>query len=223
LTDDASIVDGHAAARRLPARGATPGPELRAVVDALRDLIDQVVRTEAPVEDLIALAGELQLCAERLRPHTPKWEPSVPAAILSTDDPHVYFPFSPQIGEYNPLAPPVLVQVDGTEVRGSGTLGAAFEGPPGCVHGGIIASLFDEILGVANIASGNAAMTGTLTIRYRAPTPLEAELTLSARTTARDGRKVYAAGEIRAGDLLCAEAEGIFVEVNPRRFLKPGD
>ncbi len=47
-----------------------------------------------------------------------------------------------------------------------------YEGPPTCVHGGVIAELFDELLGISNILAGPGAMTGTLTIRYRRPTPL---------------------------------------------------
>jgi acyl-coenzyme A thioesterase PaaI-like protein len=95
---------------------------------------------------------------------------------------------------------------------------AAYEGPPGCVHGGVIAGLFDELLGVANIASGHGAMTGTLTIVYRSPTPLYSDLTLEGHTTGASGRKVFASGTIHAGDRLCAEADGIFISVPHERF-----
>ena len=37
---------------------------------------------------------------------------------------------------------------------------AAYEGPPGYVHGGWVALTFDEILGMTNIASGHPGMTG---------------------------------------------------------------
>jgi acyl-coenzyme A thioesterase PaaI-like protein len=214
------IVDGHGAGRIEPDRGAAPSPELKACVDALRELIDNVVRTEASTDELGEIADALGALAARLRERTPEWAPSVPATIASTRNPHVYFPFSPQIGQYNPLAPPVeLVVADDATVTGRAHLGAAYEGPPGCVHGGMIASIFDELLGVANISTRNPAMTGTLTIRYRSPTPLQTDLELAARTTGRDGRKIYASGEITAGGRLCAEAEGIFVEVNPMRFV----
>ena len=79
------------------------------------------------------------------------------------------------IGRYNPLAPPVRSRsIDGA-VHGTANLDAAYEGPPGCVHGGVIASMFDELLGVANISAGVGAMTGTLTIKYRSPTPLQTD------------------------------------------------
>ena len=96
------------------------------------------------------------------------------------------------IGLYNPLAPPVLLR--GRRPRGHAApprSASAYEGPPGCVHGGVIAALFDELLGVANITSGVGAMTGTLTIKYRSPTPLHTPLDFAARTTSIDGRKVF--------------------------------
>ena len=86
------------------------------------------------------------------------------------------------------------------------------------MHGGIIASLFDEILGVANITADVGAMTGTLTIKYRSPTPLKTDLTLRAHVVGVEGRKVRTEGTIHAGDRLCAECEGIFIIVNHETF-----
>jgi len=62
-------------------------------------------------------------------------------------------------------------------------------------------------------------MTGTLTIRYRSPTPLYSELRLVGRTDRIDGRKVFTRGTLHAGDRLCVEAEGIFVLVDRQRFV----
>ena len=87
------------------------------------------------------------------------------------------------------------------------------------MHGGIIAGIFDEILGIANIAAGVGAMTGTLTIVYRSPTPLYAELRLEAHTDRIDGRKVHTVGTLHAGDRLCAEANGLFILVEPDRVV----
>ena len=69
------------------------------------------------------------------------------------------------IGFANPVAPPVDVwAVTGEggqrEIRGRVTFGYQYEGPPTCVHGGVIAELFDELLGLANIIVGQAGMTG---------------------------------------------------------------
>ena len=61
-------------------------------------------------------------------------------------------------------------------VEGRITFTAPYEGAPGCVHGGFIASAFDEVLGVAQSASGQPGMTANLTVDYRSPTPLLHEL-----------------------------------------------
>jgi acyl-coenzyme A thioesterase PaaI-like protein len=133
--------------------------------------------------------------------------------------PQEFFPTSPVIGFANPVAPPVVVEgVDG-ELHGTAFFDFQYEGPPTCVHGGVIAMVFDEMLGAANILAGSPGMTGTLTIRYRKPTPLRTPLRLEARFLGRDGRKIRTWGAIYHDDVMTAEAEGIFIELIPQRFL----
>lgn len=138
--------------------------------------------------------------------------------------PQDHFPTSPMIGFANPISPPVEVWAvhgeDGQrEIRGRVTFDYPFEGPPTCVHGGVIAELFDELLGLSNILAGKGAMTGTLTVRYRRPTPLLAPLEVAARHTGQDGRKVRAWGGIYHDGELTAEAEGVFILVDFGRML----
>ena len=138
--------------------------------------------------------------------------------------PQDHFPTSPMIGFANPISPPVEVWAvhgeDGQrEIRGRVTFDYPFEGPPTCVHGGVIAELFDELLGLSNILAGKGAMTGTLTVRYRRPTPLLAPLEVAARHTGQEGRKVYAWGGIYHEGELTAEAEGVFILVDFGRML----
>ena len=127
-----------------------------------------------------------------------------------------HFDYSPLIGRSNPLAPPVVMHADpdGT-VRGRVTFGSAYEGPPGCVHGGLVAAAFDEVLGYAQIFSGRPGMTGKLEVFYRAPTPLHRELRFTARVDRREGRKVFVQCQLHAGDQLCAEATGLFISMRP--------
>jgi acyl-coenzyme A thioesterase PaaI-like protein len=133
--------------------------------------------------------------------------------------PQDFFPTSPVIGFANPVAPPVVVEAVDGELRGTAYFDYQYEGPPTCVHGGVIAMVFDEMLGAANILSGNPGMTGTLTIRYRKPTPLLSPLRLEAKFVRREGRKIFTTGTIHHGDDLTAEAEGIFIEMLPQRFM----
>ncbi len=115
--------------------------------------------------------------------------------------PQDYFPTSPMIGYGNPIAPPADVWAgvgeDGRpEIRGRVTFDYPYEGPPTCVHGGVMAELFDELLGSACILAETPGMTGTLTVRYRRPTPLLVPLDLVARLTGVEGRKIFAWGGI---------------------------
>jgi len=213
VTTPEPIVDGHG-----PDATHPPGPAHERLAEAIRRVTNQLVLTAATPEQLTEAAERIEAVADALAPVTPPWTLSVPA-FVSSREPHGYFPFSPQIGLFNPLAPPMRVWLDDDDVvHGAVNLDAAYEGPPGCVHGGIIASLFDEILGVANITAGVGAMTGTLTIKYRSPTPLLTDLTITARHLEVDGRKVRTVGSIHAGERLCAECEGIFVIVDQQRW-----
>ena len=120
-------------------------------------------------------------------------------------------------GNINPIAPPLLpqAQTDGS-IRAELTLGHEYHGPPGCVHGGVVAMIADEMLGIANAVAGIPAMTVELDVRYHSPTPLGEPLVFTSRQTRRDGRKIWTEAELRAGDRLCASATGLFVI--PRRM-----
>jgi acyl-CoA thioesterase FadM len=61
-------------------------------------------------------------------------------------------------------------------------------------------------------------MTGTLIVRYRRPTPLHTELRFEAEYLRHEGRKLFTESRVFAGDVLCAEAEGIFVSIDRQRF-----
>ncbi len=129
---------------------------------------------------------------------------------------------SPVMGSINPLAMPLTITVIGegasAAVEGRVTFSNAYEGAPGCVHGGFVASTFDEVLGVAQSASGNPGMTVNLTVDYRSPTPIKRELVFRGWCEKVEGRKIFTRGTVHAGDTLCAEATGLFVSMRPELF-----
>ncbi|NQV96594.1 MAG: PaaI family thioesterase, partial [Acidimicrobiaceae bacterium] len=132
---------------------------------------------------------------------------------------------SPIIGGINPLSVPMHMEIEGdgsrdSTVVGSATFPAAYEGPPGCVHGGFIAAYFDEVLGMAQSLGGNPGMTVNLTIDYRAPTPLNQPVVFRGRVASIDGRKISVAGTLHHGETLCAEAKGLFVSMRPEVFTR---
>lgn len=119
---------------------------------------------------------------------------------------------NPVTGNRNPVAPPLesVVFPNGV-VRADLVLGTEYQGPPGCVHGGIVALIFDELLGLANAAAKTVAMTVDLRITYNSPTPLNTPLRFEARQERRDGRKIWTTGSVSNGKAVCATAEGMFV------------
>lgn len=134
-------------------------------------------------------------------------------------------PFSPVIGEANPIAPPLVVRPDPEgvvigerAVVGEVTMRPIHEGPPGAIHGGWVASLLDQLLGHANAVSGVGGMTIELTVRYLRRTPYDVPLHLRARTDGVDGRRVRASGEIVADGIVTAEATGLFLQPTAERI-----
>jgi acyl-coenzyme A thioesterase PaaI-like protein len=163
-------------------------------------------------EQLLGIAQVLEDSA----PATPRVRTLLNLAGRDGNFRHI-LPTSPIIGFANPIAPPVEVWTvageDGNpEIRGRVTYNHLYEGPPNCVHGGVVAELFDELMGIAIVVAEKPAMTGTLTVRYRKPTPLLVPLDLVGRFVSSDGRKVHAWSAIYHEGVLVAEAEGLFIE-----------
>ena len=116
------------------------------------------------------------------------------------------------IGIRNPIAPPLKIERDAEGgVFTDFHLGAAYEGPPGHVHGGISALVLDHVLGEVAANEETPRFTGTITLRYLRPTRL-GELHAEARITRTDGFKAYAAGHLADDEGITVEAEGIFIQ-----------
>jgi acyl-coenzyme A thioesterase PaaI-like protein len=209
------------AAPGLPDSPAFATPERAELAGAIRQLIDAAMSIEdVDAETLRDVATQVDTLTVRLgrgRDFGPGYRPR------SHGD---YLPRSPIVGEASPLSPRLdWEHVDG-RVEAHGMFGAAYEGPPGFVHGGWIACAFDEVLGIANIAAGNPGMTARLTVHYRRPTPLFRELHFRAWVDRVEGRRIISRAEVYDGDVLTAEADGIFVQPRPElaeKYFGPRD
>ncbi len=186
---------------------------------AMRRVIDHLVQVAAPEADLAAAADALERYADRLAKYPVSRTYEGFAETANAGDTHAFFDHSPLIGMANPLAPPIRLAVIGDRVEGHATFGVPYEGPPGHVHGGFLAAAFDEVLGMAQSLTGNPGMTGTLTIRYRKPTPLLKELVFDARVERVEGRKILTHGRVACDGVVTAEADGIFIAVGQERFM----
>jgi len=106
-----------------------------------------------------------------------------------------------------------LVAVDGTVVCLT-TIPATFEGHPGYLHGGIIATLLDEAMSKAVRAGGWTAMTRHMEVDYLRPVPSRTPLRIEGRVIRSEGRKHWAEARIEgAQEKLLARAKGVFIEI----------
>jgi acyl-coenzyme A thioesterase PaaI-like protein len=191
----------------------------RRLADAMRLVIERLVPSNAPEEELRRAAEGLERYATALEKHPRLKNIHGYPESANAGDVGAFFDQSPFIGLANPLAPPITVGKSGARSAvATVTFGSAYEGAPGCVHGGFIAGAFDEVLGYVQSLSGKGGMTGTLTIKYRNPTPLHTELFFEAEITRIEGRKIFTLARLFAGDTLTAEAEGLFISVDATKF-----
>ena len=183
---------------------------------SLRRAIDAVMTVEdADASQLLAAADAIDRATVLLAGPVRAAEPAgtrTSGREKSHDD---YLPRSPMVGESSPLAPPLTWEWQEPKVIGRVVFGAAYEGPPSFVHGGVVALAFDEMLGIANIQSGHPGMTGTLKVKYRRPTPLYREIRMEAWVDRVEGRRIISRSTLSCDGTLCAECEGIFVQPRP--------
>ena len=179
-----------------------------------RALLQEVASTSTDPATIAAATVLVEQAAELLQagPHDRAYfgvaEGSLGGAPTTT-----FFDYSPFVGPLSPLAPPIVPQLIDDRVVARVVYERQYEGPPGCLHGGLIAAGFDEVLGFAQTLSGAPGMTGRLEVTYRSPTPLFEEVVYAGRLDRVDGRKIYTSGTLHAGDRLCAEATGLFISL----------
>ncbi len=195
-------------------------PAKRELADAVRELMHCLAATDAPEEELLEIAEQVRTSARRFSGQPIMKDPPGVAEMSLAGGMEVFRDRSPMVGLANPMAPPAELTADPEteQVEGRVYFGPAYEGAPGCVHGGFVAALFDEALGMACIFSGKPGMTAWIRVSYRKPTPIETPLRLVARQDSIEGRKIINSGEIYAGDTLVAEATGLFISIPVERF-----
>jgi uncharacterized protein (TIGR00369 family) len=97
-----------------------------------------------------------------------------------------------------------------------------FQGPPGYVHGGIIATLLDEAMSKANRQFGVVAMTRQMEVEYLKPVPVDTPIKITGRHLRVSGRKHHCEAEITSEDgTVLAQGRALFVAIDPA-MLKRG-
>jgi acyl-coenzyme A thioesterase PaaI-like protein len=178
------------------------------LTEAVRGLIDATVRTQAD-DDLIRRARTAieavtqSLLSQRTRPPGVSYRVDgrpLPLGNAAT-------------GQCNPIAPPMVVHHEGDgRCWSEFVLGAAYEGPPNLVHGGVCALVLDHILGeAASEGLTQPLFTGTITMKYLRGTPL-GPLRAEAFVERSENVKAFARGYLSDAAGVTVEAEGIFIK-----------
>jgi acyl-coenzyme A thioesterase PaaI-like protein len=121
-------------------------------------------------------------------------------------------------GPANPMGVQVDVEFLDDEVVGVVTLLPAYEGGPGRAHGGMVAAIFDDITGYVLRIAQTAAFTGTLSVRYHKPTPMERPLTFRARLVGREDRRLFITADCHDGETLISSCEATYITIDPKTF-----
>jgi acyl-coenzyme A thioesterase PaaI-like protein len=178
------------------------------LTQSVRDLIDATIRTEMDGDAVAAAKADIDAATARLRRR--QLDGSFGVRFGSDGD---QMPWgNVVIGMRNPVAPPIAFtpSPDGG-ITADFHLGAAYEGPPGHVHGGIAALILDHALGAAASAPEMPRLTGTITLRYRRMTAL-GDLHCEAAVVRTEGIKTFAVGHLADAEGITVEAEGVFIQ-----------
>jgi acyl-coenzyme A thioesterase PaaI-like protein len=177
------------------------------LTESVRALIDATIRTEVGAEAVAAAKAEIDAATARLR--SEQVHGSYGIRFTSDGD---QMPWgNVVIGVRNPVAPPLLIEQGDDRVFTDFHLGAAYEGPPGHVHGGVAALVLDHVLGAAASSEEKPRLTGTITLRYLRLTRL-GQLHAEALITRTDGVKTFTTGYLADDEGITVEAEGVFIQ-----------
>jgi acyl-coenzyme A thioesterase PaaI-like protein len=178
------------------------------LAESVRELIDATIRTEVEPDAVAAVRAQIDAATERLRSR----QCVGPFGVRYTSGGDRMAWGNPVIGIRNPIAPPVVIEhgPDGG-VYADFHVGAAYEGPPGHLHGGVSALVLDHVLGEIAANAASPRFTGTITLRYLRPTRL-GRLHAEARIVRTEGVKAYASGHLSDDEGITVEAEGVFIQ-----------
>lgn len=124
------------------------------------------------------------------------------------------FPDSFVSGVINPFGIGVVYHYEGDDAVARVTLGDAYEGAPGRAHGGVVAAVLDETMGMVLPLTGEFAFTGSMNVVYEGPTPIRVPVEFRARLRGRDGRKLFIEAEASHDGQRFARAEATFITVD---------
>lgn len=178
---------------------------------------------DASLERAVQLAEELRATIENGRTATAvrssltfqeqAVQSTRPEALANGDAPFGHFQTSPVTGTESPFSMEATQVVEDGHAVSRVTLRQGFEGAPGRAHGGVVAAIFDEAMGLVPPMTGHMAFTGWLRVDYKNPCPLHTPLEFRCWHEWTEGRKIMVKSEARSldDDVVFATAEGLFI------------
>lgn len=97
--------------------------------------------------------------------------------------------------------------------------GPETEGPPGHAHGGSMAAVIDEVLGLAAWAAGYSVVVGNLNISFRNMLPLNKVVSVETKIISVEGRKVMVHGRIYCDKSTYAVGECLCITIQPKKTI----
>jgi acyl-coenzyme A thioesterase PaaI-like protein len=181
------------------------GPHYGRLLEAMRSLQDTFVHAGTPDDQVEALAEQLEELSDQFASFAVP--PFHSPAGMRSDLP----------GRGNPMLVPVIIdETTDTSIVGRITFRPYHLGGNGAAHGGTLPLMFDDLFGrVVNSGGRSVARTAYLHVNYRQVARLGVELIVEAKLERVAGRKRWATGKLRDGDVVVADAEGLFVELRP--------
>jgi len=192
--------------------------EKRRLASGLRELVELCVTTQAGEAELALARRGVEDALEQLRKQPRRTFQEGFPECKGLDDLAVYTDRATLVGACNPYAPPMALSFENGTAVAHVTFGPVYEGAPGFVHGGIVAAAFDQVFGYLQVRLETPALTRVLTVHYQKPTPFCSELRLEAKLERSEGRRHYVVGQLFARGEVTAEAEGVFVALDPSAF-----
>lgn len=210
MSDESSLAE--------PAKGHTwpnPNREVPSVAGAwnemivsLRGFLDTVSGVKPDEATILALKQDLDAWSARLEPFVVEEREQLFARVMQ------------EAGRGQTTSPALVVErQEPGDFRGHVTFGRYFLGVNGAVHGGTLPLMFDEVLGraAATAIPGQRLRTAYLKTDFRALTPLNTRLEVRGWLERQEGRKYFVRGELRHGDVVCADADGLFIALKPEQ------
>ncbi|MCP3984802.1 MAG: PaaI family thioesterase [bacterium] len=188
------------------------------IIGGLREINSRIVRLGGSLEALTSAGDRVEALLASLDEVTQaramefrfEFDPADPNSVL---------PFNAATGEFNPIAPAVKMTLEGDRIVAKCTFSNCHESAPDTVQGGLVATVFDELLAIALMTKGKAGPTLWIKTTFLKPVPLGEALRFEADVAAGDGKKFIGTGSCYRGDTKIAEAECLMLGAYDIRVL----